>query len=161
YSISLPKQGQTEGLYFSFHMSPDARIIAVSGILEGAAGIFVRERDAWNFRRLPGTNTGDFFWSPDSRYIGFFDNRKLKRVKVSGGPAEEICDFPGFNNATGTWSRDDVIVFSVSDGPLLRVSATGGEVRPVTAPNAGTNHLYPSFLPDSQHFLYTQRGAAP
>ena len=34
------------------------------------------------------------FWSPDSRYIGFSAGGKLKKVPVTGGPAQAICDAP-------------------------------------------------------------------
>ncbi len=165
YAIPLPKEGQSEGLYFNFHLSPDGRFVAASAVLEETLGIFVRELDSWEFRLLPGTDNSDFFWSPDSRYIAFFDNQKqkLKKVSVSGGPAEEICDLgPGYTyDANGSWSRDDVIVFAPPrGGPLLSVPATGGEPRPVTTPADGVSHVYPVFLPDGRHFLYTSRGGS-
>ena len=28
------------------------------------------------------------FWSPDSRFLGFFAGGKLKKIEVSGGPAD-------------------------------------------------------------------------
>ncbi len=161
YAIPLPKEGQSEGLYFNFHLSPDGRFVAASGVLEQTGGIFLRGLDSWEFRPLPGTSTGDFFWSPDSRYIAFFENHKLKKVSVSGGPAEEICDLgPGSEfEATGSWSRGGVIVFAPpGGGPLLRVLATGGEPRPATTAGSGVSHMYPVFLPDGRHFLYTSRG---
>jgi serine/threonine protein kinase len=162
FPIPLPKQGQSEGLFFSFQMSPNGRFIAVSGVLEDTRGIFVRELDSWDYRVLPGTNTGSFFWSPDSAYIGFFDNRKMKKVSVSGGPAEDICELEGFFGISGSWSKDDVILFSYeTGGPLLRVAASGGKPEPVTNPAQGSSHHYPAFLPDGKHFLYTQRGSSP
>jgi len=168
YTIPLPKEGQSEGIYFNFHISPDGRLVAVSAVLEQTLGIFVRELDSWEFRLLSGTDNSDFFWSPDSRYIGFFDNynhknHKLKKVRVSGAPAEENCDLvPGYlYDAHGSWSRDDRIVFSPrGGGPLLGVPAMGGEPRPVTTAGSGVSHVYPVFLPDGRHFLYTSRGGA-
>ncbi len=163
YAIPLPKEGQSEGVYFNFHISPDGRFIAASAVLEQTLGIFVRALDSSEFRVLAGTDNSDFFWSPDSRYIGFFDlnDRKVKKVKVSGGPPEEICDVgPGFlYDAHGSWGRDDVILFAPpGGGPLVRVPATGGQARPVTMAGEGISHTYPVFLPDGQHFLYTSRG---
>ena len=160
YAIPLPKQGESEGLYFASHLSPDGRLVAVNGVLEAMAGTFVREIDSWEFRLLPGTRAGNFFWSPDSRYIAFFDARKLKRVPVAGGPAEDICEV-GFDNGVGSWGMDDVILFGSTGGPLFQVPAAGGRPRPVTTPGKGVDHLYPAFLPDSRHFLYTQLGSSP
>ena len=34
------------------------------------------------------------FWSPDGRRIGFFTDRKLKTIAVTGGRAETLCDAP-------------------------------------------------------------------
>jgi Tol biopolymer transport system component len=62
----------------------------------------------------------------------------------------------------GTWSRDNIILFSVTPDAggsvLLRVPAAGGV--PVAASvidkkNGETSHRWPHFLPDGRHFLYT------
>jgi hypothetical protein len=58
----------------------------------------------------------------------------------------------------GTWSRDNVIVFSVNRQPLQRVSAAGGAPVPVSVIDTAygeTGHRWPRFLPDVRHFLYT------
>ena len=163
YTIPLPKEGESEGLYFQFHLSPNGQFVAVCGVIEQTKGIFTRELDSLEWRLLPGTTTADFFWSPDSRFIGFFENQELKKVSVGGGPTEDIADIgPGdYNDASGSWSRDDVIVFATpGGGPLLSVPAAGGEPRPVTTVEIGVNHRYPAFLPDGQHFLYTSQGGS-
>jgi serine/threonine protein kinase/WD40 repeat protein len=166
YSIALPKEGDSDGLHFNFHISPNGRFVAVSAVLEQTFGIFVRALDSQEFRLLAGTNDSDFSWSPDSESIGFFDEDgyKLKKVRVSGGPAEEICDIDRggyFYDSHGSWSRDALIVFAIPrGGPLFVVPATGGKPRPVTTPSAGESHTFPVFLPDGRHFLYTSRGGA-
>ena len=51
---------------------------------------------------IPGTEGGTFpFWSPDSRFIGFFADGKLKKVPIAGGPPIELCDAPGGAAAVG------------------------------------------------------------
>ena len=65
-----------------------------------------------------------------------------------------ICEVP-LNLAGGTWNRNDVIAFSLNGGPLMRVSATGGEpeVTTVLDTAAGeTRHFAPFFLPDGDRF---------
>ena len=59
------------------------------------------------------------FWSPDSRDIAFFANGKLKKVALSGGPAQSLCDVA--NPHGGSWSDDGVIVFFQT--PLVFPSA--------------------------------------
>ena len=96
FTMPLPKEGDSEGLYFHDHLSPNGQFIAVSGVISENMGIFLRELDSLEWRLLPGTTTGDFFWSPDSRSIAFFDNQKLKSVSIGGGPVEDIADIgPG------------------------------------------------------------------
>ena len=95
------------------------------------------------------------FWSPDSRFLGFFADGKLKKIDVSGGTPQTLCDAP--NGGGGTWSRDGVILFAPSDGPLHRVADSGGASSPVTRvdeEHGDIGHIWPIFLPDGRHFLY-------
>jgi eukaryotic-like serine/threonine-protein kinase len=98
--------------------------------------------------------------SPDGRFVGFFAERRLKRIEVTGGPVQTICDAPyGFG---GTWSRTGVILFAPDVSmPLYEVSANGGTSSPVTKLDASrqeTSHSVPTFLPDGEHFLYFAAG---
>jgi eukaryotic-like serine/threonine-protein kinase len=100
------------------------------------------------------------FWSPDSRFIGFFTSGKLKKVEVSGGAVQTICDVAGPRG--GTWNRDGVIVFGTGVSGLLRVSAVGGDVTAVTtleSTRQEVSHYFPFFLPDNRRLLYYIRSA--
>ena len=81
---------------------------------------------------LAGTEGATYpFWSPDSRFIAFLAQGKLKKIDVSGGAPVTLCD--ASLGATGAWNRDDVILFTPKGGaPLYRVSASGGTPSPVT-----------------------------
>jgi Tol biopolymer transport system component len=100
------------------------------------------------------------FWSPDSRFVGFFADIKLKTVDAAGGIVNVLADAPASRG--GTWSRDNVIVFSPRlTSPLFRMPASGGAVQPVTRldeKQQEISHRWPSFLPDGKHLLYTSRG---
>jgi len=101
------------------------------------------------------------FWSPDNRQVGFFSGGKLKSVDPGGGAVQIICDAPG--GAGGTWNDHGTIVFSgnslnrssrIVEG-LLKVPASGGDPQPaIKTSGSSATTLWPSFLPDGDHFLY-------
>jgi Tol biopolymer transport system component len=142
--------------------SPDgARIAFVTAASDEAPVLWVRGLADTTARRLTGTE-GAYrpFWSPDSRFIAFAAEDRMKRVDADTGTVQTICvcvtEMLG-----GTWGANNVIVFApVNRSPLHRVSATGGTSEPLTALDATRNensHRWPSFLPDGRHILYTAR----
>src|SRR5262249_9198892 len=57
--------------------------------------------------------------------------------------------------AGGAWNRDGIILFGSPTG-LMKVSGEGGKPEAVTTVDAGeAGHLWPHFLPDGRHYLYT------
>ena len=149
-------------------ISPDGRLLAFVDVVNGIFHLWVRPLDSLEARVLPGTEDGVTpFWSADSRSIGFFDltSRKLKKVDVSGGPPETVCDarVGGAAGAGGTWNLQNVILFGQADG-LFRVSAAGGVPTPVTTLDPSrqeTAHSFPQFLPDGRHFLFLASSGQP
>jgi Tol biopolymer transport system component len=141
-------------------LSPDGRRLAfMAPDAEGHVFLWVRPLDGLAAQSLAGTEGAlGPFWSPDSRSLGFFAGGKLKRIDASGGPVLALCDARVGNASSGTWSRDDIIVFtSKSGGALARVAAGGGTPSPVTTLDTATDetlHSHPFFLPGSRHFLY-------
>ena len=99
------------------------------------------------------------FWSPDSRFVGFFVDGKLKKVDVMGGVVQTLSNVPG-NNYGGTWSADGTILIGASGTRgIQRVPAGGGVPAQVTRlESKETAHLWPRFLPDGRHFLYHAHG---
>jgi Tol biopolymer transport system component len=143
-------------------ISPDGkRLVFSAADAAGKTLLWVRSLDSLAPEPLNGTDGGSFpFWSPDSRYVGFFDANKLKKIEASGGPPQTLCD--GGSSRGGTWSSDGVILFQPQiGGPLFRVSAEGGQPVAVTSvdESPGT-HRWPYFLPDGRHFLFRIDGSA-
>src|SRR5262245_43807075 len=102
------------------------------------------------------------FWSPDSRSIAFFEDGKLKKSEISGGPSQNICDAPGPIGG-GTWNGEGVILFS-SAGVIYRVTAAGGQPAVVTTLDQSkqeTEHLAPYFLPDGHHYVFLSLSDQP
>jgi|SRR5579863_271615 len=154
-SISLPPQTTAPPLGF-FSISPDGhRLAFVAASTGGKSQLWVRPLDSLTAQPLAGTEGAIYpFWSPDSRYIGFFAESKLKKIDASGGPAQSVCDAP--EGRGGTWSSDGVIAFApgVFTG-IYRVPAIGGTPAQLTTPaTPGTSDRFPSFLPDGKHVLY-------
>jgi eukaryotic-like serine/threonine-protein kinase len=146
------------GFAGGFALSPDGQLLAyVASTPDGKALLWVRPIDSLQGKPLAGTEgAGLPFWSPDSRFIGFFAGDKLKKIEASGGPVLTLC--PTAFPRGGTWNRDGVIVFAPStNAPLYRISAAGGSATPVTELDPAKNemaHRWPYFLPDGRHFLY-------
>ncbi|HEX5131484.1 MAG TPA: protein kinase [Candidatus Krumholzibacteria bacterium] len=139
-------------------ISPDGRALVYRGAdSTGVVCLWLRTMDTVTPRKLPGTENGLLpFWSPDGKFIGYFGAPgKLMKIAVDGGRSEAICDMKGPRG--GSWNRDGVIVFApLSEGPLHRVSANGGESVPITQlDSTEIAHRFPQFLPDGKRFLYT------
>jgi serine/threonine protein kinase len=151
--------------FLSSLISPDGRRLAITvRDSSGKSLIWVRSLDSLTMQPLPGTESAAYpFWSPDSRSIAFFAGGKLRRVDISGGPAQTLCDAGG--GAGGAWNRDGVVIFAPDNGTTLyRVPASGGVASPITTLDESrleVAHKYPQFLPDDKHFLYlAQSGQA-
>ena len=162
FSASLPIP---DGLHLdlenaSLALSPDGRTLVLAGTAEqGQQQLWLRRLDGDKTTPLAGTTGASYpFWSPDGRYIGFFADRKLKKIPVGGGVAQSLCE--AVDARGGSWSRDGRIVFS--PGPLegLRmVPASGGESQSIsTLEKPGATHRLPHFLPDGKRLLFLKGG---
>jgi len=145
-------------------LSPNGRAIAfVATDSLGRSYLYVRQLHVLTALLLPGTEGAGFpFWSPDSRFIGYFSGGKVKKIEAAGGPPVTICD--AANGRGGTWNQEGIIVFSPDQaGGLSMVSASGGNVTSLTTLDSSRHeqtHRWPQFLPDGKHFLYFSRSSS-
>jgi len=149
-------------------LSPDGRFLAFNARDEkGGQAIWVRPLNSLTAQKLAGTEGARQrpFWSPDSRYLAFMAEGKLKKIMVSGGPAQVICDAP--TGADGTWSADGTILYDgTGSDPIMRVPAGGGIPAPQVATStsekegASSQVGWPQFLPGSRRFLYVAWGSS-
>ena len=149
---SPPPAGQP----YSPSVSPDGTQLVFQIMRNGEPLLAVRRIDAIDARIIPGTERARFpFWSPDSHVVAFFADSKLKKINLSGGPVQTICDVP--LGLGGAWNRDGVIVFLRSDTEgFYKVAAAGGAPAPLLVPQSGERFRFrPQFLPDGRRFLYS------
>ncbi len=152
YTLAAPEKARNIQ-YFA--VSPDGHYLVIQASGEGGYQLWLRAFDSLQTQPLAGTEDANYpFWSPDSRYIAFFAQNKLKKISVNGGPAQTLCD--AINSRGGAWNRDNVIVFAPlnGNGGLSRVPAAGGVTLPVTKTGGAGSHRWPVFLPDGRRFLY-------
>jgi hypothetical protein len=68
----------------------------------------MRQMSSLDSVAIPGTNGATIpFFSPDGKWLAFWQNGQLKKMDVSGGPAIRICEMPLPYGAS--WEHDDAI----------------------------------------------------
>src|ERR1700691_2627744 len=160
-TVTLPQNLRVEPFNVSFAFSPDGQKLAFSGIGEnGTSSLYLRRLDADTPQLLAGTEGGASpFWSADGRSLGFFADKKLKRIDVASGTISVIADAPAGRG--GTWNAAGVILFAPSNQTgLFSVPASGGaptQVTTIDGDKPGTDRL-PYFLPDGKHALFIRSG---
>ncbi len=157
--ISPPEGVKLGAVNFGqFELSPDGRRIVFLGHRSnGISMLWIRWLGGTDTAPLAGTE-GAFspFWSPDSRWIGFFANGKLLKIDANGGQPQILAE-ASTPLLHGTWNSEGVILFAETAKPIQRVSAAGGTPEPVFSPDSAheeTQQRAPWFLPDGKHFLF-------
>ncbi|MGA9882468.1 MAG: protein kinase [Candidatus Acidiferrales bacterium] len=143
-----------------FAISPNGRKLAFFATNpDGTNGLWIRDMGSSEARPVAGTESSadvPFFWSADSRYIAWDAGGRLKKIDISSGVVQSLCDLP-LIEIGGSWNRDGVIIFGQGAGGLMRVSANGGSASPLTTLDSSHGEIQqvvPSFLPDGSHFIY-------
>jgi Tol biopolymer transport system component len=148
----------------SVAVSADGRTMAWSAcaIASSRCSLYTRAIDRIEATSVAGSEgASQPFFSPDSRWIGFFADGKLRKIAASGGSATSLADAPAPGG--GTWGPDGRIVFaaSVASG-LSSVPQDGGSITTVTTPRTDrgeVRHINPSFAP-SGALLFTAVGTS-
>jgi serine/threonine protein kinase/Tol biopolymer transport system component len=158
FHIFPPEQMNIDG---GGAISPDGRRVVLHvRDSSGRSQLWVQSLDSFTAYALAGTEgAGLSFWSPDSRHVGFFADKKLKTIDIIGGTPQTLSDALG--PMGGTWNQDGIILFGRKDSDCLyRISASGGPATAATKLDESlqeTLHGSPSFLPDGKHFLFESR----
>ena len=160
FTIVSASDAPLSGASPSLAISPDGtRVVYVSA---NGTQLSVRALDSLTPNHLTGLGSPTQpFFSPDGRWIGFFDGlNALKKVSATGGPAVTLCGLGGAAPRGATWGPDGTIIFATDDPAtgLWRVSETGGTAELLTQPERGSmvvDHHWPHLLPGGRAVLFT------
>jgi eukaryotic-like serine/threonine-protein kinase len=143
----------------SLAISPNGKLLAFVATSGGKDQLWIRPLDSLEGHALNGTAGASLpFWSPDSSAIGFFAEAKLKRIDLSTGAIEALCD--ATDSRGGAWGADGTILFAPDSRSPLSVCSAGKAVPGATVldrSKSESSHRWPYFLPDGRHFLYFVR----
>jgi serine/threonine protein kinase/Tol biopolymer transport system component len=146
-------------------VSPDGQTLGYSNVgADGKRMLWVRPINSEAGQQIAGTEgIAGFGFSPDGKKVLFVADGKIKKVDLAGGSTQVIANFSG--NRGADWnSKGTILIARSSDGIILKVPETGGELTPVTKfdpVRKDVLHALPTFLPDDNHFLYVAAGGTP
>jgi Tol biopolymer transport system component len=151
------KGGYLQNLNGSLALSPDGSTLLFTAGPSAGNGLLYQRRMG-EFAATPITGTeisyGPFF-SPDGEWVGFAAFGQLKKVAIRGGAAFSLCSLLATLRGA-SWGEDNFIYFSGSNGPVQRVSVSGGTPEPATTLREGErNHRWVHVLPGGKAILYT------
>ena len=141
-----------------FALSPDGTRLVYAGRGPQGRLLYVRAMDRFGSTAILGTEDGvSPFFSPDGQWIGFWADRKLKKVSLAGGRPLTLCDVTTLRGAS--WAGDGDILFSpYGNAGLFRVSDRGGDPKAVTkldAQKGEFTHRWPRILPGGKAAIFT------
>jgi serine/threonine protein kinase len=145
-------------------LSPNGRLLAFIGTSpDGSDRLWVRSMNSLEPKALTGTEgvRGIPFWSSDSHFLLFTSAGKLKKIDISAGVTQTVCDMPDAI-AGGFWSPNNRIVFGTLEGGLSRIDVSGRSCQALTTLDLSRqerSHGFPILLQDRKHFLYSVAAA--
>jgi DNA-binding winged helix-turn-helix (wHTH) protein len=137
-------------------LSPDGRRIVYVAGAPGSFRLFLRAIDQFEAVSVPGTDGAHApFFSPDGNSIGFFVRDRLMVMTLPDGQPIDLAEAGGGHG--GWWHTDGSIIFATGLGEgIFRISATGGERRPVRiAGFDGATLRHPTLTLDGRSLLAT------
>ncbi len=141
-------------------VSPDGRHV-VFGVTDdrGQTQLWIRDFEDFTAHPLEGTRGATYaFWSPDSREVGFFETRKIKRIEISTGRVQTLVEQGSPYPRGASWNENGQVLYVPdSNSGVYLVDTAGGTERLITTPDPNvpdSSHRWPWFLPGGEHFLF-------
>jgi serine/threonine-protein kinase len=156
FAIQLPGEQFAPYAFPVLALDPDGRRLAFISNRR----LYIRALDQLDAETIPSTEGAAApFFSPDGRWLAFWQSGVLKKVPVTGGPAARICEVPSGGNGSGifagSWADDDTIVFSSGGNNIWRVPASGGHPESLIKLGPGETGFGPALLSDHRTVLLT------
>src|SRR5262249_28912499 len=93
-------------------ISPDGRTIAVAAEVGDTSQLYLRPLNAITATPIAGTmGAGVPFFSPDGQWLGFGAGAQIKKVALSGGAPQVVCEATTVIRGAA-WGEDGTIFFS-------------------------------------------------
>jgi Tol biopolymer transport system component len=129
----------------AFAISPNGKLVVYVGASSDGYQLYLRDLSAHTTTPIDGTkNAFNPFFSPNSRWIGYFVGSELFKVSVNGG--EPLLVAEATNSVGGSWTFGDDIVMAIEEGQFIaKVPASGGNVEKI---DSGTQLVYPTAVRD-------------
>jgi eukaryotic-like serine/threonine-protein kinase len=169
-----PPVGVEWGEYASASFSKDGSQFVFSGTDRRGTALWFRSLASPSSVKLSGTEGLDLpqrpIWSPDSRYLLFAAEGKVKKIDIPSGTVETLWTPPfdmGYEKVccfSGDWNDEGRILFSWSN--LYQLIPNAGTPVSIGAQRSEDEDVIADrWLPDGRHYLYhstnrtTGRGA--
>jgi serine/threonine-protein kinase len=157
YLPSSPRMMDWTSGYKALAISPDGTRVVFAGLTEEGRQLYERPLDRLEIMPIPGTEAGhNPFFSPDSQWLGFTSDGKLRKVPLRGGEPIVVCDAKVVRGAS--WGGDDTIIFGAGDNGLARVPSDGGTPELIATPDTSAeewSYQWPQFLPDENVVFFS------
>jgi Tol biopolymer transport system component len=155
FTLALSDEAEFTG---GMALSPDGRTLVYSAVDSAGRRLFRRALDSLESIPIRGTEGGNFpFFSPDGASVAFLVDRHIRRVPLQGGVAARIADAAA-SRGGAVWLPDDTIVFGAEGQGLMRVAASGGEIRDLTRLDTARGeleHRSPAVTPNGRAVSFT------
>ncbi len=156
-SIALPQGQSISGFGFAaLAISADGKRVVYSAAGPNGQQLYLRDLESFRSTPIAGTQGAyNPFFSPDGEWIAFAAQGQLKKVALTGGAAQVVCDSsgPGYG---GAWGLDGNIYFAPSAFlDAFRVSAAGGNPQAITKVANEGGASWPDLLPGGKTLLVT------
>jgi serine/threonine-protein kinase len=145
-------------------LSPDGRHLVYTANLR----LYLRSMDQLDATPIKGTDGASAgaagrnpFFSPDGRWIGFWQDGQLKKVSIDGGPPVVLC--AAENPFGASWTTDNTILYGQGlqgIAGIWRVSAEGGKPEQLVKLEPDKVAEGPQLLPGGRAILFTLVGRA-
>ncbi len=151
FSITLPAGERFTAVESTRHLvavSPDGARIAYSA----NGRLYLRARDQLTATALTEGGYNPFF-SPDGRWLGFYQEGQLRKVSVTGGAPTAIAQITAPFGVS--WASDDTILYGQGQGGIWRVAAAGGTPEQLVKVEDRQRAHGPQLLPDGRAILFS------